>query len=389
MADLNTLAPNYRRAQERWPDAPTLAKAYEALAECFSGSGHGLVEHVKSFIESVCRTVLIEYNKTIQNSTPDTTELLVAALDSLGLRNTRGAEKLDKVLSELNKLSNALGEVRNELGPVAHGKDGFVDPVSADHARTFLHVGDAILGVLLNALEGKQPDLRVTREPYEKFPHFNVRIDRAVAIEVRIDEDDDQPVAILSVAGGPLDEAIELRVEPSRLLFEIDRPAYVEVLKATDQATTEAEEAAADADDTGQKEAVPEPVALLTDKTTIEAGPVTKLVPTYSGILDKIKPDLEAFLVNEGVKLSEAGAGAGQLVDSLLATIEQNMGLDWEIRDQLQARLKLACKRIFVRFGYAPQGADMIAKKMVAWLREHASGATTDSSGSSTVGEVD
>ena len=386
MADLNTLAPNYRRAQQRWPDAPILAKAYEALAECFSGSGHGLVEHVKSFIESVCRTILTEYNKTIQNSRPDTTELLVEALDSLGRRNTRGAEKLDKVLSELNKLTDALGAVRDNLGPVAHGKDGFLDPVSADHARTFLHVGDAIIGVLLNALEGKQPDLLVTREPYENFSHLNVRIDRAVAIEVRIDEDDDQPVAILSVARGSLDDAIDLRVEPSRLLFEIDRPAYVEMLKATDQPTTEAE---ADADDAGPKEAIPEPVALLTDKTTIEVGPATKLVPTYSGRLDKIRPGLEAFLVKEGVTLSEAGAGADQLVDSLLATIEQNMGLDWEIRAQLQARLKLACKRVFVRFGYAPQAVGTIAKQMVAWLREHASGLTIDSSESSTVGEID
>ena len=229
MADLDTLAPNYRRAQQRWPDAPMLSKYYEALTVCFSGSAHGLVEHVKSFIESVCLTIIVELDKTMQTSTPSTTEFIVAALDSLGLRNTKGADKFNKVLSGFNKLSDALGEMRNERGPVAHGRDGFLDAVSADHARVFLHVGDAILGVLLSALEGNQPDPRVTREPYENFPHLNARIDQAVSMEVRIDEDDGRPVAVFSVAASSLNEAIELYVEPSRLLYGIDRQAYVEV----------------------------------------------------------------------------------------------------------------------------------------------------------------
>ena len=77
--------------------------------------------------------------------------------------------------------------------------------------------GDAILSILLNAFEGKQPDLIATREPYENFPHLNDRIDRAVAVEARIDEDADRPIVVFSVATGPRREAIELRVEPSRL----------------------------------------------------------------------------------------------------------------------------------------------------------------------------
>ena len=96
MADLDTLAPNYCRAQQLWPNAPTLTKCYEALAVCFSGNAHGLVEHVKSFIESVCRTIIVELNnKTILlTSTPSTTELIVVTLDSLGLRNTRGGRQV-------------------------------------------------------------------------------------------------------------------------------------------------------------------------------------------------------------------------------------------------------------------------------------------------------
>ena len=359
MADLDSLAPNYCRAQQRWPDAPTLTKCYEALVVCFAESTHGLVEHVKSFIESVCHTIIVEQNnKAILTSTPSTTELIVAALDSLGLRNTRGADKFDKVLSGFNKLSDALGEMRNERGPVAHGRDGFLDAVSADHARAFLHVGDAILGVLLNALEGKQPDPRVTREPYENFPHLNTRIDQAVNMQVRIDEYNNRPVAIFSIKTTSPDEVIELHVAPSRLLYGIDRETYVEVLETTKLIPVEAEEG------------MDEPVSLPISEATVEARPIITLVPTYSGTLDAIRSNLEEFLVTEGIKPIERGTGVNQLVDSLLATAEQNMGLDWEIRTQIQARLKIACKRVFIHFGFEAQKADKVAKGMVDWLRE-------------------
>jgi hypothetical protein len=43
--------------------------------------------------------------------------------------------------------------------------------------RTYLYIGDAILGLLLSALEGKEPDLEFTREPYERFLQFNNQID--------------------------------------------------------------------------------------------------------------------------------------------------------------------------------------------------------------------
>ena len=203
MADLNAVAPNYRRARERWPEATALSQCHEALTACFDGNAHGMVEHVKSFIESVCITILYEFGESMPSDTPSATELLVAALRPLGLHNTKGASKLDKVLSGFNKLTDTLTEMRNDHGAVAHGKDGFLDVVTADHARAFLHAGDAILSVLLNALEGKQPDLMVTREPDERFQHLNERIDRAVSLEARVDEAGDRPTIVFTVADWP------------------------------------------------------------------------------------------------------------------------------------------------------------------------------------------
>lgn len=364
MPELDAVAPNYRRAQQRWPDAPTLSKCYDSLSECFAGDAFGMIEHVKSFIESVCVTIMGEFREPMPSSTPSLTDLLVAALRPLGLRNSRGASKLDKVLSGFNKLAEALTDVRNELGPIAHGRDAFLDAMTVDHARAFLYTGDAILAVVLSALEGKQPDLTVTREPYESFPHLNERIDRAVNVGVRIDQDGDRPMVVFAVAVGPPDEAIEIRAEPSRLLYGVDRASYIEVLRTADLVGADVGALA----EGEQAPTAPEPTG-LSRMGGGQLAPATSLVPMYGGPLGALRPGLEAFLLAEGVEFTGAVLDGALVTDSLLATAEQNMGLDWRQRVPLQARLKVACKRVLVQFGSPPEKAELVAERLVAWLR--------------------
>jgi hypothetical protein len=363
MPDLDALAPNYRRAKQRWPEAPTLERCYDSLNACFNGNSHGLVEHVKSLIESVCLTLLGEFRMPMPSAQPSTTDLLVAALAPLGFKNSKGATKLDKVLSGFNRLADAITDMRNETGPVAHGKDGFLDAIAADHARAFLHAGDAILGILLNAFEGKQPDLIATREPYESFPHLNERIDRAVALEVRIDEDEDRPILIVSLATGARGEAVELRVEPSRLLYGIDREAYVEVLKTSELPAAEGE-----SDEVGTEASAGEAGERPSLGIGSAKGPTTELVAEYTGNLAPLRVGVEAFLHAEGVDPAVVGTDGVRLIDSLLATADQNMALDWKHRETMQAKLKVACKRVLVRFAYAADKADAVADRFVSWL---------------------
>jgi hypothetical protein len=366
MLDLDDVAPNYRRAQQRWPDASTLARAYEALDERYVGNGHGLVEHVKSFIETVCMTIMEELNEPMPSETPSTTDLLVAALGRLGLRNTRGANKLDKVLSGFNRLADALTEMRNETGPVAHGKDAFLDAIATDHARAFLHTGDAILAVLLNAFEGKQPDLFTTREPYESFRHLNERIDGAVSVAARIDDDNDRPIVVFAIGIGPRGEEIELRAEASRLLYGIDREAYIEVLRTASLAAAPGE---AGEEEIGAEEAVAETGEAVAPVAATAERPVTDLVPTYVGVLSDLRTGVAQFLLAEGSDPNVEGIDGTRLIDSLLATSEQNLGLDWKERAPIRARVKVASKRVLVQFGVAPDDAEVIAERFVSWLR--------------------
>ncbi|HYE37086.1 abortive infection family protein [Methylocaldum sp.] len=362
MTNLDALAPNYRRALERWTDAPTLSASYAALNACFEGNAHGLIEHIKSFIESVCVTILCEFGKSLPSSSPSTTDLLVASLQPLGLYNTKGASKLGKVLSGFNRLADALTEMRNDHGAVAHGKDAFIDAVAEDHARAFLHTGDAILSVILNALEGKEPDLSVTREPYERFIHHHERIDRAVGVEARIDEDNDgRSIIVVVIRIGPKEQTIEVRTEPSRLLFGIDRDTYIDILKTVVEVVPTLAEGKMEEPSAGEK-----PPEL----SAAHAGPpVIEVVPSYNGRFEIFRADLERFLSTEGWSPTEPRLAEANLTDSLLATMDQNVGVDWKQRGMLQARLKVACKRVLVQFGFDVEKVEEIAERLITWMR--------------------
>jgi hypothetical protein len=351
--------PNYRRASDRWPQAPGLTQYHAAIDHCIAGNGHGVVEHVKSFIECVCITIIGEFGEQLTSTDPTATQLLVEALRILGLQNSRGASKLDKVLSAFNKMSDALTEMRNEHGPVAHGKDGFLDAIEEDHARSFLHTGDAIVGVLLNALEGKQPNLLVTREPYERFAHLCERIDRSVSIKAKVEFENDLPVLVVSLSIANKPEATDLRIEPSRLLYGIDRTAFVGVLSDVPEKLEEDDEVDRPGVVRGVTEAEP----------SIHTEPAAAIrADEYLGTFADLRDGLRAFLASEGIK----PAPSQELVNSLLATAEANSGVDWQRREYLQARMKVGFRRVLSRERIDQDRIALASERLFEWLRLNA-----------------
>ena len=352
--------PNYRRASDRWTQAPALAQYYAAISHCIAGNGHGVVEHVKSFIECICITIIGELGEPLPSADPTSTQLLIAALKALGLQNSRGASKLYKVLSAFNKMSDALSEMRNENGPVAHGKDGFLDAIEEDHARSFLHTGGAIVGVLLNALEGKQPNLLVTREPYERFAHLCERIDRSVAVNAKVEFEGDLSVLIVSISIGNKPESIDLRIEPSRLLYGIDRTAFVGVL-------SDAPESLGEEDiDEDEEEAPPFAIPTKEPETGTHAEPAAVVVvDAYSGVFANLHDGLRAFVASEGINATPSD----ELLNSLLATAESNSGVDWQTRENLQARMKIGFRRILSKEGIDPIMVVDASERLLTWLK--------------------
>lgn len=340
MRPIEELAPNLKRAAGRWPDAPNIVAAYKSLDEKCKGSPHGLFEHCKSFLESVCLTVLAETKTTIPAGDPPTTQLVRESLKALGLENQRGASHFDSALSAYNKLADALNAVRNEAGAVAHGKDGFLDAITEDYYRAALHTTDALIGVILNAYEGVEPDLTVTREPYRRFNHLHERIDSRTSISADIDEESQRPTIIFSIPGRPEDEPITIRVAPSELLFALDRDAYVELLRTVSEI---AEEAEVEADEEPfESEALPEKPIIA---PSVDA-PHLVFAKDFGGDVGVLPKVIEELLIANAADGSAQLVTDEKLLPSILATIDANVGLDWQVRPQLLAKQRVALSRL-------------------------------------------
>jgi abortive infection Abi-like protein len=363
--DFDILVPNFRQAKEHWSDAPTLSSHYQSLIDSYTTNSFTLIETIKSFIESVCLTILVEFGKSMPASDPSTTDMLVETLKCLGFQNTRGASKLDKVLSAYNRLGDALSEMRNEHGPIAHGKDGFLDNLSNNHRRAFLLIGDTLIGLLLSALEGKEPDLKFTREPYERFSHFHDRIDYSVVVETSIRDDEELPIIEVKMRTGNLSDDITLLIEPSKLLYYMDRTAYTELLAASEiepAEIPEPEEAIV------QSKAVPEVVV------TQDTSPAMEIQKSYSGILLPLKVEFEGYLGTLGISNTLVTLEGENIIDSLFATAERNMGTDWTEREMLQAKMKIALRRVLLQFGIDAKNATNFAEHLVTWFKKQSAG---------------
>ncbi len=67
-----------------------------------------------------------------------------------------------------------------------------------------------------------------SREPWERFAEHNALIDRHVRLVVD-GEDGDMPILRFLLPGG---NDLPLNIEISRLLYQLDRDAYIEALNA-------------------------------------------------------------------------------------------------------------------------------------------------------------
>lgn len=361
MEPFDAVVPQFRRAKERWQEAPTLATHYDAVGKSYESSAYGIIGSVKSFIECVCLTILGEFGKT-PPSDASTTLLLAEALRTLGLDGGRGGSKLGKLLSAHNKMADALNEMRNEHDPVAHGKDGFLDALTTNECRAFLVTADTILALLLAAYEGTEPDLRFTREPYERFVRFHDRVDQATSIEAEVDTDGEVESLVVRLRTATLPEGFEIRLEPSKLLYAVDREMYVQLLASAlgvSQPAIPVEQAVTPVEGTPLRAATP--IA-----TTAE------VVPTYDGALSILKIPLQEYLQKLGGLETAAATTGTNLRDSVLATAEQSMGLDWTSREALQAAMKVALRRTLIKFGIEAIRAEQTAERLVAWLRTNA-----------------
>jgi hypothetical protein len=100
---------------------------------------------------------------------------------------------------------------------------------------------DAIVAFLHQAYLETDINLLRTREPYERFIAYNDLIDDAVSLAAEVDEEGDLTVTVLLPGG----DRLPITAAPSRLLYQMDRAAYIEALNAARSATVAPEETGA------------------------------------------------------------------------------------------------------------------------------------------------
>lgn len=220
--------PGIRECCAHWPDAGMMQQTFQALEKAFAEENDACIDCAKSIVEVVCRVIIDELDDPVaplkpQEAHPAFGSWVSCAVRVLKLGDVRHSA-FQRLISQHHKLTESLGSLRNDAGPVSHGKDAFIARLSAYHHRAAVLSADAIVAFLHSAYIEAQVNIVRTREPYERFESLNAAIDRNAS--VRIENDEYQSWTLVVSLGR--DNEFELAVSPSQLLFHLDRQAYIE-----------------------------------------------------------------------------------------------------------------------------------------------------------------
>ena len=215
-----------------WRHAPMLQQTLDTLEREFADDSDASIDAAKALVECACRLLVEELDDPAAPLKPAKSDIPLAELLGLATRMLDLGEVRDRafatLIKEHNRLADALRVLRNEAGTVSHGKDGFIRKLSVHHRRAALLAADAIVTYLHEAYLERDPDPVLSLEPFERFAESNATIDEYAAIIAEADEDGILRARVLLPNG----EEITLTVEPSRLLFGVDREAYKLALNA-------------------------------------------------------------------------------------------------------------------------------------------------------------
>lgn len=157
--------PGIREACGHWRDAPMLQQTFEALERTLEQDNDACIDCAKSIVEVFCHIIVDELDSPAQpvrptEATPSFSAWVSAAVRVLKLGDNQNTKFL-KLVSQHHKLTTALGDLRNESGPVSHGRDGFLAKLSVHHRRS----------AVLSADPGGHPNSPTDGHP--KLPHLS------------------------------------------------------------------------------------------------------------------------------------------------------------------------------------------------------------------------
>ena len=213
-----------------------LQQTFASLEREFADGNDACIDAAKGFVECACRVLIAELDDPTSPQKPEGNDVPLSLLVGIATRlldlgATRHRAFAD-LIKQHNKLTETLRVLRNEAGTVSHGKDGFIEKLSIHHRRSAMLAADAIVTFLHEAYLEREPDPIRTLEPYDRFEASNALIDEYSAVSCDRAETDLLNVTVRLPDG----EEVPLAIEPSRLLFGVDREAYKQALTACREA---------------------------------------------------------------------------------------------------------------------------------------------------------
>ncbi|BAN50681.1 abortive infection family protein [Metapseudomonas resinovorans] len=223
--------PGIREACAYWRDAPMLQHTFEALQTSLQSESDASIDAAKGLVECVCRVVIDQLDNPTSPLKPRD-EAAITEWVSAAIRVLKPGDVRDRKFADLIKHHNGLAEslrvLRNDAGPLSHGKDGFIQALSVYHRRAAILAADALVAFLHKAYLDAQLDPLSSREPWERFAKDNALIDAHVGLVVDAEDSDLFTLRFLL----PGRNELPINIEVSRLLYQLDRDAYVEALNA-------------------------------------------------------------------------------------------------------------------------------------------------------------
>lgn len=225
--------PGIRAFCQHWSHAQTLQNTFATLEKTFVEEQDACIDAAKAIVECACQIMVANLDDPTNPSrpakeNPSLKDWVQAAVKLLKLSEGRD-DPFNKVISQYHQLTTELGYFRNKAGTLSHGRNGFIDKLSIHHRRAAILAADAIVTFLHEAYLEQIIDPLLTLEPYDRFEFSNSVIDRYT--NLKIDEAQEDGFLIITVLL-PNGDEIPLSIEPSRLLFGVDRQAYKAVLNA-------------------------------------------------------------------------------------------------------------------------------------------------------------
>jgi hypothetical protein len=211
-----------------------LQQTFQELQRALEDDNDACIDSAKAIVEVVCQLILEELDSPSSpvrpaEALPSFSAWVSSAVRVLKLGDDPRDTSFQKLVSQHHKLTSALGTLRNDAGSASHGRAAFLDRLSVHHRRAAVLSADAIVTFLHCAYLDSETDWARTREPYDRFQEFHDRIDANVSLSASVDEDGVLSVEVMLPSG----DALPLRIEASRLLYQLDRAAFREAVRAT------------------------------------------------------------------------------------------------------------------------------------------------------------